>query len=196
MPDVAFGRGGWRAGAGDVMGIELLGKSFSCETLTECLLQGQEACWRWKWVVREAWVGWMVLVELEACGVRAVTEEAGHTGCGSALGAWWVGLGSSVPCLLQPSLLGAPAPSGRLGSDPGLSDSDSEESVFSGLEDSGSDSTEDATASEEEGAGTSEQRSRMDRSPGQQVGEPGVSRGLYAPQMTMAKIAPAGHRAL
>ena len=58
MPDVAFGRGGWRAGAGDVMGIELLGKSFSCETLTECLLQGQEACWRWKWVVREAWVGW------------------------------------------------------------------------------------------------------------------------------------------
>ena len=42
MPDVAFGRGGWRAGAGDVMGIELLGKSFSCETLTECLLQGQE----------------------------------------------------------------------------------------------------------------------------------------------------------
>ncbi|KAJ1076198.1 hypothetical protein K5549_018123, partial [Capra hircus] len=60
----------------------------------------------------------------------------------------------------RPSLLGAPAPSGRLGSDPGLSDSDSEESVFSGLEDSGSDSTEDATASEEEGAGTSEQRSR------------------------------------
>lgn len=82
-------------------------------------------------------------------------------------------MGSSVPCLLQPSLLGAPAPSGRLGSDPGLSDS--EESVFSGLEDSGSDSTEDATASEEEGAGTSEQRSRMGRSPGQQVGEPGVS---------------------
>lgn len=47
--------------------------------------------------------------------------------------------------------------------------------MFSGLEDSGSDSTEDATASEEEGAGTSEQRSRMGRSPGQQVGEPGVS---------------------
>lgn len=86
MPDVAFGREGWRAGASDVMEIELLGKSFSCETLTECLLQRQEACWRWKWVVREAWVGWVVLVELEACGLRAVTEEAGHTGCGSALG--------------------------------------------------------------------------------------------------------------
>uniref|UniRef100_A0A452EH86 Ribosome biogenesis protein BOP1 n=1 Tax=Capra hircus TaxID=9925 RepID=A0A452EH86_CAPHI len=81
------------------------------------------------------------------------------------------------PELEEPSLLGAPAPSGRLGSDPGLSDSDSEESVFSGLEDSGSDSTEDATASEEEeGAGTSEQRSRMDRSPGQQVGETPCSR--------------------
>ena len=126
--------------------------------LTERLLQGQEACWRWRWVVREAWVGWMVLVELEACGLRAVAVESGRTGCGSALGAQWVGLGSSVPCLLQPSLLDAPAPSHRLGSDPGLSDSDSEESVFSGLEDSGSDSTEDATASEEEGEGTSEQR--------------------------------------
>ena len=136
------------------------------------------------------------MVELEACGLRAVAVESGRTGCGSALGAQWVGLGSSVPCLLQPSLLDAPAPSHRLGSDPGLSDSDSEESVFSGLEDSGSDSTEDATASEEEGEGTSEQRGRMDRSPGQQVGEPGVSRGLPAPQMTMAKIAPAGHRAL
>ncbi|MXQ93663.1 hypothetical protein E5288_WYG022360 [Bos mutus] len=98
--------------------------------------------------------------------------EAGRTGCGSALGARWVGLGSSVPCLLQPSLLDAPAPSRRLGSDPGLSDSDSEESVFSGLEDSGSDSTEDATASEEEGEGTSEQRGRMDRSPGQQARTP------------------------
>ena len=146
--------------------------------------------------MREACVGWMVLMELEACGLRAMAVEAGRTGCGSALGARWVGLGSSVPCLLQPSLLDAPAPSRRLGSDPGLSDSDSEESVFSGLEDSGSDSTEDATASEEEGEGTSEQRGRMDRSPGQQVGEPGVSRGLPAPQMTMAKIAPAGHRAL
>lgn len=104
------------------------------------------------------------------------------------------GLGSSVPCRWQPSLLSAPAPSRMLGSDPGLSDSDSEESVFSGLEESGSDSTEDDAALEEEGAGTSKQLGRMDRSPGQQVGEPGVSRGLPTRQTTTAKIVPAGIR--
>lgn len=129
------------------------------------------------------------------CGLWAVAMEWLHK--------LWVsarclagGLGSSVPCRWQPSLLSAPAPTRMLGSDPGLTDSDSEESVFSGLEESGSDSTEDDAALEEEGAGTSKQRGRMDRSPGQQVGEPGVSRGLPTPQTTTAKIAPAGHQAL
>ncbi|CAI9154944.1 unnamed protein product [Rangifer tarandus platyrhynchus] len=74
--------------------------------------------------------------------------------------------------LEEPSLLSAPAPTRMLGSDPGLTDSDSEESVFSGLEESGSDSTEDDAALEEEGAGTSKQRGRMDRSPGQQARTP------------------------
>ena len=64
---------------GDVMGTELLEKSFPCEMLgVECLFRGHAACWR-RWVVSEAWVGWVVLVEVEACGLRAVALEAGHT---------------------------------------------------------------------------------------------------------------------
>ena len=139
--------------------------------------------------MREARVGWMVSVELGAVAMGRLHRLWVSARC--LVG----GLGSSVPCRWQPSLLSTPAPTCMLGSDPGLTDSDSEESVFSGLEESGSDSTEDDSASEEEGAGTSKQRSRMDRSPGQQVGEPGVSQGLPTPQTTTAKIAPAGHHA-
>ncbi|XP_029058018.1 ribosome biogenesis protein BOP1 isoform X1 [Monodon monoceros] len=71
----------------------------------------------------------------------------------------------------EPSLLGAPGLSPGPGSDPGLSDS--EESVFSGLEDPGSDSSEaDAAAEEEDGASSHEQHSRTEKPPRQQAGTP------------------------
>lgn len=68
-------------------------------------------------------------------------------------------------CFLQPCLL-APAPSLGDGSDSGLSDS--EESVFSDLEDSGSDSSEDATEGED-GASSSEGHGGTEETTGQQV---------------------------
>lgn len=71
---------------------------------------------------------------------------------------------------LQPSLLRTPAPSLGDGSDSGLSDS--EESVFSGLEDSGSDSSEDSTGGQD-GAGSEEGHSRTETTTGQQVGDCG-----------------------
>ncbi|TEA37909.1 hypothetical protein DBR06_SOUSAS1410158, partial [Sousa chinensis] len=71
----------------------------------------------------------------------------------------------------EPSLLGAPGLSPGPGSDPGLSDS--EESVFSGLEDSGSDGSEaDTAAEEEDGASSDEQHSGTEKPPGQQAGTP------------------------
>lgn len=79
-----------------------------------------------------AQVGWMVLVQVEAC-------DQGHNFavCGSWLSkpSRWQLLNTVIKHCgsLQPPLL--------CGSDSSLSDS--EESVFSGLEDSGSDSSED-----------------------------------------------------
>ena len=48
--------------------------------------------------------------------------------------------------------------------------------MFSGLEDSGSDSSEaDTAAEEEDGASGAEQHSRTEKTPGQQVGKQGAS---------------------
>lgn len=104
----------------------------------------------------------------EGCGLggwphRAVGQQ----------GACWVvgGLGvwpSSLLCSLQSSFAGAPAPSLQEGSDSGLSES--EESVFSGLEDSGSDSSEDDPAEEEEEVSSDEGHSGQ-KTAGQQVSE-------------------------
>ncbi|XP_027456481.2 ribosome biogenesis protein BOP1 [Zalophus californianus] len=65
------------------------------------------------------------------------------------------------------SLACAPAPSLQDGSDSGLSES--EESVFSGLEDSGSDSSEDDPAESEDGVNSDEGHSGMEKTTGQQV---------------------------
>lgn len=81
------------------------------------------------------------------------------SGCGV-----WLAL---TLCSLQLSLLCAPALSLGDGRDSGLSDS--EESVFSGLEDSGSDSSADTTAEEENGASGDENHSGMEKTTGQQV---------------------------
>lgn len=110
---------------------------------------------------------------------RAVASEAGHAELwvskrpgGVAVGVWL----SLTLLFLQPCLL-APAPSLGDGSDSGLSDS--EESVFSGLEDSGSDSSEDATE-EEDGASCSEGHGGTEETTGQQVqvGELGPLAGV------------------
>ncbi|XP_025727115.1 ribosome biogenesis protein BOP1 isoform X1 [Callorhinus ursinus] len=65
------------------------------------------------------------------------------------------------------SLAGAPAPGLQDGSDSGLSES--EESVFSGLEDSGSDRSEDDPAESEDGVNSDEGHSGMEKTTGQQV---------------------------
>ncbi|XP_038283381.1 ribosome biogenesis protein BOP1 isoform X4 [Canis lupus familiaris] len=93
-------------------------------------------------------------------------------------GACWVagGLGvwlSSLLCSLQSSLAGAPAPSLQEGSDSGLSES--EESVFSGLEDSGSDSSEDDPAEEEEEVSSDEGHGGPEKTAGQQAATPSPS---------------------
>lgn len=108
----------------------------------------------------------------EGCGLggwphRAVGQQ----------GACWVvgGLGvwpSSLLCSLQSSFAGAPAPSLQEGSDSGLSES--EESVFSGLEDSGSDSSEDDPAEEEEEVSSDEGHSGQ-KTAGQQAATPSPS---------------------
>nr|XP_044636822.1 ribosome biogenesis protein BOP1 isoform X2 [Equus asinus] len=72
-----------------------------------------------------------------------------------------------VPEPEELSLLCAPALSLGDGRDSGLSDS--EESVFSGLEDSGSDSSADTTAEEENGASGDENHSGMEKTTGQQA---------------------------
>ncbi|GAB5584331.1 ribosome biogenesis protein BOP1 isoform X1 [Prionailurus iriomotensis] len=65
------------------------------------------------------------------------------------------------------ALVSASAASLRDGSDSGLSES--EESVFSGLQDSGSDSSEDDPAEGEDGASGDDSHSRMEETSGQQV---------------------------
>uniref|UniRef100_A0A9L0T9Y5 Ribosome biogenesis protein BOP1 n=1 Tax=Equus caballus TaxID=9796 RepID=A0A9L0T9Y5_HORSE len=72
-----------------------------------------------------------------------------------------------VPEPEELSLLCAPALSLGDGRDSGLSDR--EESVFSGLEDSGSDSSADTTAEEENGASGDENHSGMEKTTGQQA---------------------------
>lgn len=86
-----------------------------------------------------------------------------------ARGRLW-GLPSFTLCSLQPSLLWARAPGLGDGSDSGLSDS--EESVFSGLEDSGSDSSEDSTEGQD-GAGGDGGHGRTEKPTGQPVSGPG-----------------------
>ncbi|EPY83374.1 hypothetical protein CB1_000574007 [Camelus ferus] len=71
-------------------------------------------------------------------------------------------LATSSSSVKEALTLSAPAPSLGHGSDSGLSDS--EESVFSGLEDSGSDTSE-----EEDGASSGEQHSRTEKTTGQQA---------------------------
>lgn len=92
-------------------------------------------------------------------GVRAGVVSGGQKSAQKQLWSCATQSWSPTVCSLQPSLPGAPAPSL----------SDSEESVFSGLEDSGSDSSE-----EEDGASGEEQHSRMEKATGQQVGERAV----------------------
>lgn len=79
------------------------------------------------------------------------------------LGVWL----SSTLCSLQSSLACAPAPSLQDGSSSGLSES--EESVFSGLEDSGSDSSEDDPPKEEDGVSSDEGRGETEKTTEQQV---------------------------
>ncbi|XP_047698461.1 ribosome biogenesis protein BOP1 isoform X2 [Prionailurus viverrinus] len=67
----------------------------------------------------------------------------------------------------ETALVSASAASLRDGSDSGLSES--EESVFSGLQDSGSDSSEDDPAEGEDGASGDDSHSRMEETSGQQV---------------------------
>uniref|UniRef100_A0A287B5J6 Ribosome biogenesis protein BOP1 n=2 Tax=Sus scrofa TaxID=9823 RepID=A0A287B5J6_PIG len=90
-------------------------------------------------------------------GVRAGVVSGGQKSAQKQLWSCATQSWSPTVCSLQPSLPGAPAPSL----------SDSEESVFSGLEDSGSDSSE-----EEDGASGEEQHSRMEKATGQQAGTP------------------------
>lgn len=73
---------------------------------------------------------------------------------------------SPALCFLQPSLLCSPAPGLEDGSGSGLSDS--AESVFSGLEDSGSDSSEESSESED-GASSGESHGGPEKTSGQQV---------------------------
>ncbi|XP_025778717.1 heat shock factor protein 1 [Puma concolor] len=70
----------------------------------------------------------------------------------------------------ETALVSASAASLRDGSDSGLSES--EESVFSGLQDSGSDSSEDDPAEGEDGASGDDSHSRMEETSGQQVQDP------------------------
>lgn len=90
-------------------------------------------------------------------------------------GAWRVagGLGASgchrqsTLCSPQSSLACAAAPSLRDDGDSGLSES--EESVFSGLEDSGSESSEDDPAEGEDGVSSDEGHGGTEKTTGQQV---------------------------
>uniref|UniRef100_F6XI32 Ribosome biogenesis protein BOP1 n=3 Tax=Equus TaxID=9789 RepID=F6XI32_HORSE len=114
--------------------------------------------------------------------VAAGSGEAGRDWPGSMAGARGAGCATAatrarpgkrppepepVPEPEELSLLCAPALSLGDGRDSGLSDR--EESVFSGLEDSGSDSSADTTAEEENGASGDENHSGMEKTTGQQA---------------------------
>lgn len=94
-------------------------------------------------------------------------QSHGSAGClagGGRPGGVWL---SSTLCSPQPSLACAAAPSLRDDGDSGLSES--EESVFSGLEDSGSDSSEDDPAEGEDGVSSDEGHGGTEKTSGQQV---------------------------
>lgn len=80
----------------------------------------------------------------------------------------------------ETALVSASAASLRDGSDSGLSES--EESVFSGLQDSGSDSSEDDPAEGEDGASGDDSHSRMEETSGQQV-----QAGIPSPRTEVAR---------
>lgn len=119
-----------------------------------------------------AQVGWMVLVQVEAC-------DQGHNFavCGSLLNTVIKHCGS-----LQPPLL--------CSSDSSLSDS--EESVFSGLEDSGSDSSEDYDEGVD-GADCERDAERTEETSEEQtqVGEGGASMGSPVHEYNQKEEAPA-----